>query len=268
MYPVLLHVGHWELRSYGVFVAIAVLIGIWWSAREGEHRGFSRQAIYDFAAVTLIAGFIGARLYYVILSEPQTYLQNPWEIVAVWHGGLAVQGALLAGLVAGLWYVRRHGLSFWRFSDAVIPGLILGQTVGQVACLLNGDTYGKPTTLPWAIVFTNPEAMAPLGIPLHPIQVYELLAYLMVFLVVHRVARRTNRPGAVTVTYAVLYGVARFAMEFFRAEPPTIAGIVVPQVVSVVLVVAGVISVLVLHSSAWGRQAPPVFGPSAKKRAA
>lgn len=268
MYPVLLHVGSWELRSYGVFVAIAVFVGIWWSAREGERRGFSRQAIYDFATVTLIAGFIGARLYYVLLSEPQTYLQNPWEILAVWHGGLAMQGGLLAGLLAGVWYVRRHGLPFWRFSDAVIPGLILGQTVGQIACLLNGDTYGKPTTLPWAIVFTNPEAMAPLGIPLHPIQVYELLAYLVVFVVVHRVARRTNRPGAVTVTYAVLYGVARFAMEFFRAEPPTIAGIVVPQAMSALLAAAGVVTVLVLRSKVWTRQAPPVLGASAENRAA
>ena len=268
MYPVLLHIGSWELRSYGVFVAIAVLVGTWWSAREGQRRGFPRQIVYDLATVIVIAGFIGARLYYVLFSEPKTYLAHPWEILAVWHGGLAMHGGLIAGLFVGLWVVRRYGVPFWRFGDIVIPGLILGQTVGQIACLLNGDTYGKPTTLPWAIVFTNPEAMAPLGTPLHPIQVYELLAYLAVFLVVHRVARSTRRPGAVMVTYSVLYGVVRFAMEFFRAQPPTFAGVIIPQILSVLLVAAGVTSLLVLRSSFWVRPGPSMVDEAAKNRAA
>lgn len=103
---------------------------------------------------------------------------------------------------------------------------------------------------------THPQAMAPLGVPLHPLQVYELLAYLAVFLVVHRVARSAARDGVVLLTYAVLYGAVRFAMEFFRGDPPAVAGIIVPQVVSVALVVAALASLVVLRRSVWRVQQP------------
>jgi len=256
MYPILVGLGFWQIRSYGLFVATAVLVGIWWSAREAERRGFTRSLVYDVAWTITLAGFAGARLWYALFSEPETYLARPWEILAIWHGGLSMHGALIAGTVAGAWWIRRRRLPFWRFADAVAPGLILGQAVGQIACLLNGDTYGKPADLPWAIVFRHPQAMAPLGVPLHPLQVYELLAYLAVFLVVHRVARSAARDGAVLLTYAVFYGAARFAMEFLRGDPPVVAGIIVPQVVSVALVVSAVASLLVLRRSVWRVQEP------------
>lgn len=238
MYPVLLDLGFYQLRSYGVFVAVAILTGIRYSAREARRKGLDPSVVTDGAWLIVGVALVGARLYYIAFSQPAYYLAHPFEILAVWHGGLSVHGSLLGGLLAGVWHIRRHGLSFWRFADIVAPGLILGQTVGQVACLLNGDTYGKPSTLPWAITFTDPHAMAPLGVPLHPIQIYELLAYLAVFLLVHGVARRASRDGSVILTYALTYGVARFAVEFFRGDPPVIAGIIVPQALSALLVAA------------------------------
>ncbi len=238
MYPVLFQIGSFELRSYGVFVAVGILVGGWLAAREASRRGVDPARVSDFVFIAALAGLIGSRAYFVLFSEPTWFRQHPWDIVAVWKGGMAIHGGLLAGLGAGVWFCRRHRLPFFRFADVVAPGLILGQTVGQIACLLNGDTYGRPTTLPWAITFTDPRAMAPLGVPLHPIQLYELFAYLAVFLVVWRVSRRAKREGAVSLTYAVGYGVTRFAMEFFRADPPVIAGIIVPQALSVILVAA------------------------------
>lgn len=248
MYPVLLDLGMVQLRSYGVFVALAVLSGIWFSTREARRRGVDPSLVTDGVFALIGAGLVGARLYYVALSQPAYYLANPFEILAVWHGGLAVHGGLLGGLLAGLWYVRRRGVAFWRFADIVAPGLILAQSVGQLACLLNGDTYGKPTALPWAITFTDPRAMAPLGVPLHPLQVYELLAYLVVFLVVWQVSRQATPDGSVALTYAVGYGVARFAMEFFRADPPLVAGIIIPQAVSALLVAVAL-------GAGWSRRA-------------
>jgi len=210
----------------------------WPSAREARRKGLDPALVYDFASFGGLAGLVGARLYYVLLSQPGYYLARPLEILAIWHGGLAVHGALLGGLLAGVWFIRRRGLSFWRFADIAAPGLILGQTVGQIACLLNGDTYGKPTTLPWAIPFTDPRAMAPLGVPLHPIEIYELLAYLAAFLLVWRVSQRATQDGAATLAYAVGYGITRFGLEFLRGDPPVMAGIVVPQAISVLLVAA------------------------------
>lgn len=251
MYPILLDLGWWQLRSYGVFVTLAVVVGVWWSAREGERRSFPRAVVYDFAWGVTIAGLVGARLYYVLFSEPETYLARPWEIFAVWHGGLSMHGGLIAGLLAGTWFIRRRGLPFRRFADAAVPGLILAQTVGQIACLLNGDTYGKPTSLPWAITFTDPRTLAPLGVPLHPIQIYELLAYGAVFLVVQHVARSRVADGATALTYAVLYGAARFAMEFFRGDPPAVAGIVVPQAASALLIAGGLVGAWLIRQPAW-----------------
>lgn len=258
MYPILLDLGFYQLRSYGVFVAVAILTGIWYSAREARRRGVDPSIVTDGAGLIVVAGLVGARLYYITFSQPAYYLAHPFEILAVWHGGLSVHGSLLGGLLAGVWHIRRRGLSFWRFADVVAPGLILGQTVGQIACILNGDTYGKPTALPWAITFTDPRAMAPLNVPLHPIQVYELLAYLAVFLVVWQVSRYAKQDGAVLLTYAIGYGLARFAMEFLRGDPPVVAGIIVPQALSVLLVVATLGAWLLRSPSpegaGWGRR--------------
>ncbi|MBI4608811.1 MAG: prolipoprotein diacylglyceryl transferase [Candidatus Rokubacteria bacterium] len=266
MYPVLLDLGFYELRSYGVFVAIAIVAGIWFSARGARLKGLDPSAITDASWPIVVAGLVGARLYYIAFSEPAYYLAHPFEILAVWHGGLSVHGALLGGLAAALWDIRRRGVRFWRFADAVAPGLILGQTVGQIACLLNGDTYGRPTTLPWAITFTDPRAMAPLGVPLHPIQIYELFAYLAVFLVVWQVSRHAKQDGAVILSYAVAYGVVRFAMEFFRGDPPVVAGIIVPQAMSVLLLAGALVAWLSMFAplAVPRRRAAEVAGPVAR----
>ncbi|MFQ5828435.1 MAG: prolipoprotein diacylglyceryl transferase [Candidatus Methylomirabilia bacterium] len=236
MYPVLLDFGSYQLRAYGLLVAVAVLAGIWFSTREARRKGLAPGVVEDSVLLIVGAGLVGARLYYIAFNQPAHYLANPFEILAVWRGGLSVHGALLGGLLAGLWHIRRRRLGFWRFADVLAPGLALAQALGQVACLLSGDSYGRPTALPWAITFTDPRAMAPLGIPLHPIQLYELLAYLAVFLVVLGVRRHATKDGEVILIYAGGYGIVRFAVEFFRGDPPVVAGIIVAQAVSVLLV--------------------------------
>jgi len=238
MYPVLIDVGVYQLRAYGVVVALAILSGVWVAGREARRKGLDPALVGDAVWPIVVAALAGARLYVVAFHDPASYLARPLDILAIWQGGLSVHGALLGGLLAAVWYARRRRLGFWAFGDVLAPGLILGQTLGQIACLLNGDSYGKPTTVPWAIVFTDPRALAPLDVPLHPIEIYEGLAYLAVFLVVRRVSRRATREGAVVLTYAVGYGIARFLVESFRGDPPVVAGVVVPQAVSALLVVA------------------------------
>lgn len=233
MYPVLLQIGSFELRSYGLFIAVAILVGGWLAAREAPRRGLDPARVWDFVFIAAIAGLVGSRAYFMLFSELAWFRQHPWDIAAVWKGGMAIHGGLLAGLGAGVWFCRRHRIPFFRFADIIAPGLVLAQTVGQIACLLNGDTYGKPTTLPWAITFTDPRSLAPLGVPLHPLQIYEALAYLTVFLVVWGLRHRVHREGDLFLLYVGAYAAARFAMEFLRANPPMIGGLIVPQVISV-----------------------------------
>lgn len=255
MYPVLLQLGHFELRSYGLIVALSFLVGLWLSTKGARRKGLDPRLIQDFAPYALLGGIVGARIYFVLFSDPKYFLQNPWEIFAVWRGGIGVIGSLFGGALVALWYSWKKGISFWKLGDALAPGVALGQTIGQFACLFNGDSYGKPTDLPWAITYTDPRSLAPLNIPLHPIEIYEMAAYFLVFLVVWNTRKKYSSDGFTTLTYLAAYGVARFAMEFFRGHPAIFtAGIPAAQVVSVGVILASSTGFLLLGKSRDGKR--------------
>ena len=241
MYPVVVQLGTFELRSYGIIVALSFLLGLWLSTREAKRNGLDPDLVQDFALYALLGGIIGARLYFVVFSNPAYFLQKPWEIVAVWHGGISIVGALLGGFLTALWYCRKKQLPFWRFADTLAPGVALGQAAGVIACLLNGDSYGKRADVAWAITYTDPRSMAPLNVPLHPVEIYEMAAYLLVFLLVWQTRGKTKTPGFAFLTYLAGYGAARFAVEFFRGNPAIFAwGIPAAQVFGVALVLAAI----------------------------
>ncbi|ODV10054.1 MAG: hypothetical protein ABT20_09210, partial [Rubrivivax sp. SCN 70-15] len=192
MYPVLVQLGGFELRTYGVIVALSFLSALWMGAHEAKRKGLDPRIVHDFAFYALVGGITGARLYYVALSQPAYFLQRPWEILAIWHGGLGILGGLFGGALVALWYCRSRGVSFWRLADVLAPGIGLGLTTGILGCLATGDSYGRPTDVAWAITYTDPRGMAPLGVPLHPVEFYEMAAYLLVFLIVWR-ARSASR---------------------------------------------------------------------------
>lgn len=258
MFPILFQWGGFELRTYGVVVALALLAAVWISAKEARRRGFAPELVHDFVPYALLAGIIGARLYYVLFSTPGYFLERPLEILAVWRGGIGVIGALIGVFVAAWWYCRRKKVSILSFGDMLVPGIALAQVIGQLACLANGDSYGRPTDLPWAIVYTDPRSLAPLNVALHPIEIYEMFAYLLVFLAVW--AGRARAPsGRTFMTYLLAYGVARFAVEFFRGNPALFGwGIPAAQVFSAALVAASVAGLALLKA----REAGPAPKPS------
>lgn len=250
MYPILFQFGHFGLRSYGVVVALSFFVGLWLSTKEARRKGIDPRLIQDFAVYALLGGIIGARLYFILFSDPAFYLKNPWEIFAVWHGGIGVIGSLFGGALVALWYCWKKGISFWKLGDTLTPGTALGQTVGQFACLFNGDSYGKPTDLPWAITHTDPRSLAPLNVPLHPIEIYEMAAYFMVFLIVWSTRNKYRADGFAFFTYLSAYGVARYFIEFFRGHPAIFAwGIPAAQVISAALVFASLVSFFLLGKS-------------------
>jgi len=247
MYPVLIQLGTFELRSYGIIVALSFFLGLWLSTKEAKRRGLDPGLIQDFALYALVGGIIGARIYFVLFSNPAYFLQKPWEIVAIWHGGIGIIGALLGGLVTALWYCRRKKLSFWRFADTLAPGVALGQAAGVIACLLNGDSYGKPTDLAWAITYTDPRAMAPLNVPLHPVEIYEMAIYLLVFLIVWQTRKKYQTNGFAFLTYLAGYGAARVSVEFFRGSPAIFAwDIPAAQVFGVALILISIAGLYLL----------------------
>jgi phosphatidylglycerol---prolipoprotein diacylglyceryl transferase len=258
MYPILFQIGDFELRSYGVIVALSFFVGLWMSTKEADRKGLDPKYIQDFAFYALVGGILGARLYFVLFSKPAYYLENPWEIIAIWHGGIGVIGAVLGGWLAAVWYCRANKVSFRRFADSLALGIPLGQTVGQLACLLNGDSYGKATDLPWAITFTDPRSLAPVNTPLHPIEIYEMVGYFLVFLLVWKTRKFYRADGLSFLTYLTGYGIARFSVEFFRGHPAIFAwNIPAAQVFGVALVLASVAGFYLLARAA---ETPHGFG--------
>lgn len=248
MYPILFQAGGFELRTYSVVVLLAFLAALWISVKEARRRGLPPQLVQDFVPYALLGGIVGARLYYIAFSKPTHYLANPLEIFAIWHGGISVIGSLIGGFIAALWYCRRRGVSILSFGDTLVPGIALGQALGQFACLANGDSYGRPTDLPWAIVYSDPRSLAPLGVPLHPIEIYEMLAYFIVFAVLW-ITRKNNAAGRTFLTYLGAYGVARFAMEFFRGDPAMLGwGLPAAQVLSAFLVAIAIAGHAILQT--------------------
>lgn len=261
MYPILIQLGHFPLRTYGVVVALLFLLALWLSSREAKRRDIDPALIKDFAFYALFGGIAGARLYFIVFSDPAYFLDRPWEILAVWHGGLGIIGAIFGGLLTALWYCRKKNLPFWRLADVLAPGIILGQAVGILACLATGDSYGRPTDLAWAITYTDPRAMAPQNVALHPVEIYEMAAYFLVFILVWGARAKSKVEGSVFLTYLAGYGAARLFVEFFRGNPAIFAwGIPAAQVFGVALLLMSIAGVFVIRSRANATPLPSAIG--------
>ncbi len=224
MHPILLSIGAFEIRTYGVVVLVSFLFALWVSAQEAKRKALDPRLVWDFAIYALIGGIVGARMYYILFSGHGGLLEDPWEFFAVWRGGIGIIGALLGGTVAAVWYCRSRRISFLAFADVLAPGMALGQTVGQLACLANGDSYGRPTDLTWAIVYTDPRSLAPLNVPLHPIELYEMAAYFGLFVLLWFARNRLRTRGSLFLLYLGGYGITRFVMDFFRGSPAIVPG--------------------------------------------
>lgn len=263
MYPILLRVGNFELRSYGVVIALAFLTAYLLARREAVRRGMNPRLVEDFAFQAIVFGILGARLYYIAFFDPGMFLRQPLMVLAIWNGGLAIHGALLGGLLTGIWFCRKHRISFWIFADTLAPALILGQAIGRFACFMNGDAYGIPTTLPWAITFTDPHALAPLGVPLHPTQLYEMGLDLILFGLLWALRRRPLFRGHLFLLYAGGYAVIRFLVETFRGDQLQFAGgVSAAQTLSVLVLVGTLVTVALLRQTVQREEKGPRFTKS------
>jgi phosphatidylglycerol:prolipoprotein diacylglycerol transferase len=237
--PMIAHVGPFTLTWFGLFVALAIVAGWWLGLREARRRGLEVEKVQSLIFWSLLGGIAGARLFHVVDRWDQ-YASDPIRALYVWEGGLAIYGGLVGGVLTGFLYAWRSGLPVWRMADAAAPGLILGQALGRLACISNGDAYGSPTDLPWAFVYTNPMSMVPgdlLGTPLHPYAVYEMIFDLALFGLLWRLRSVFKTDGMLFLTYAGVYAVGRFLLSFFRMEQAWFFGLQEAQVVALAVLV-------------------------------
>ncbi len=183
----------------------------------------------------VVAGLLGARLFHVLDHWPHEFAANPIRALYVWEGGLAIWGGVAGGLLAAALLARRRGWRLPRLLDAVAPGLVLAQAIGRVACIITGDAVGGPTTGPFGLAYTSPQAMVPqLGVYYTPMPVYEIVANLAIFAVVWRLRRRSLPDGALFLVYLALYSLMRFILAFTSAYQIVAFGLTQSQLVALV----------------------------------
>ena len=233
MYPELFSIGPLTIHSFGVMMALAFVTAglvLVWQLRK---KGIDPQITYSLVIAAIIGGMVGAKVHYLII-HPDQFSQAVFSGRGlVWYGGL-MGGALAVTLVA--W---RSKYRVAVIADAAAPALAVAYAVGRMGCFLNGDDYGKPSGLPWAMAF--PKGDPPTTTLVHPTQLYEILASLAIFaILVWVLAPRLKRVGVLIWSYLCLAGVERFLVEFVRTNQPVLLGLTQQQWISVGLVVVGV----------------------------
>jgi phosphatidylglycerol:prolipoprotein diacylglycerol transferase len=234
--PILFSIGHFHLRWYSLIVLAAASAGLWLIAREADRKGFPKDGIFDIAIWVFLGGLVGARLFHVIDHWPDVFSKDPGRILAIWEGGLAIWGAVVGGFVPLALLAWRRGWHLPRLLDAFAPGLVLGQAIGRVACVITGDAMGKPTSGPIGFAYSNPEAMVPqLGVYYTPTPVFEIVLNLSILALLWRLRSVRWPDGALFLVYLILYSLGRFGITFWSSYREFFLGLNQAQVVSLVM---------------------------------
>jgi len=270
MLPRLFHLGGYSQSTYGVLVALAFLVALAVIAREARRAGLNSDAIVNLGILCGLSAMVGAKLM-MYLVDISYYVHNPREIftMASLQAGGVFYGGLIAALIVAVVYMRRHKLPALATADVFAPGIALGHAIGRLGCFCAGCCWGLRTNLPWGVTFTNPRAYdtvgVPLGVKLHPTQLYESAAEFVIFGILYWRIRRPHAPGAIISLYLILYSTARFLVEFVRyhEQPNPFGGpLNTSQWISLALAALGV-AYFVRHA---GRSAAPARKLQARTR--
>ncbi len=223
MHPILFSIGSFRLPSYGFLLAIALVAALLVIVRLGRREGLQTHVLVDFSTWIILVALVGAKVL-MIVSDWSSYASDPREIFSLdtLQAGGVFYGGFIAAVLFSWWYTRAHHLPVLKVFDVYAPGIALGQSIGRLGCFAAGDDYGKPTHMPWGVVFKDPYAHqvggVPLNVALHPVQLYESAATLLIFGLLMWFYPHKRRDGHVFLAYLTLYAGARFILEFFRGD--------------------------------------------------
>jgi phosphatidylglycerol:prolipoprotein diacylglycerol transferase len=263
MYPEIFRIGSFPINTYGVFLALAFLCAILITVKLGARDGLPREKIYDLCLWMLLCSLIGSKIL-MLFTEPE-YRDHPLQLISLdfLRSGGVFYGGLIGAILSGYFLMRRYQLPWWKTADACAPGIAIGNFFGRQGCFAAGCCWGKPTTLPWGVKFTelgHEITGVPIDVRLHPTQLYESFAMLIVFFFLLWLHRHRRFNGQVILLYALLYSVIRFAIEFLRDDPrgdlfglTTLTSLSTSQLISLVVGAAALV-LLVLR---WRNAATP-----------
>ena len=255
MYPILFRIGSFPINTYGVFLALAFLCAIFVAVRLAARDGLPKEKIYDLCLWLLLSSLVGSKLL-MLFTEPE-YRANPKLLFSLdfLRSGGVFYGGLIGALLTGFFLMRRWKLPWWKTADACAPGIALGNFFGRQGCFSAGCCWGKPTTLPWGVQFTEAGheiTGVPIGVHLHPTQLYESFTMLIVFFFLLWLHKKKKFSGQVILAYAVIYATVRFLIEFVRDDPrgdvlglTTLTGLSTSQLIGLVVGIGALILLIV-----------------------
>lgn len=235
-------VGPLSIHWYGVMYALAFFIGYFVirAIARRKQLPLSDADLGDLITNLMVGVILGGRLGYIVFYGLSTYLKNPLEIFAIWHGGMSFHGGAIGTVLAGWLFCRKHGLRFLQLADTVIVAVPLGLALGRLGNFINAELWGRPSGMPWAMVFpTDPSRL-----PRHPSQLYEFgLEGILLFLLLWFFSRRPRPDGATFGLFLIGYSAFRFIVEFFRNPDPQLGLVLGPlsmgQLLSIPMVLLG-----------------------------
>ena len=265
MFPRLLTTPWFTVHTFGVFLALAYASALGWLVRGARRSGLNEDTIASLGLSAIVGALVGAKALMVVRSFAE-YARAPSEL---WSASFLASagdfyGGFIGGVAASAIFFRRHReLAFWRVADLCAPAIALGQAIGRIGCFMAGDDYGRATRVGWAVTFTDSDAAriggAPLGVPLHPVQLYESAVCLGLFVLLLRLARRTRMAGDVILAYTLLYASARFGLEYFRGDADrgfVFGGLLsTSQFIALVMIAISLSLLVYRHSIGFGRAA-------------
>ncbi|MDP4012482.1 MAG: prolipoprotein diacylglyceryl transferase [Candidatus Nanoarchaeia archaeon] len=235
--PVLFSVAGFEIRYYGMIIVLSLLIAYFMLPLLAKKQkiNLSKAQIEDLILYAAISALIGARLFIVLFYHPSFYLSNPLEILKIWKGGVSFHGALVFGLAAVYYFCRKHKLKFLEVIDLMIIPTALGFALGRMGNFINGELYGRITSVPWAVKFQNAEGFR------HPSQLYESAKNFLIFTTLFFLSKKKQKPGILLATFLIMYSILRFLIEFVREPELYIGFLTMGQFLNIFMFIAGIL---------------------------
>jgi phosphatidylglycerol---prolipoprotein diacylglyceryl transferase len=268
MYPILFEIAGFPVYTYGVLLAAAYLLGLQLAIVRARRLGLDPNRVMDLGIWIIVSALVGAKLLLLVV-EWDTYSQNRAELWTLLRSGGVFYGGLILAVLTAMFYMWRHRLPIWPVSDAFAPGIALGHVIGRLGCFFAGCCFGRPTSVPWAVTFHSDYASrnvgTPLGIPIHPTQLYEAGAELIILGILIALERRGRAfAGRTFWGYLLLYGISRFVIEFYRGDSRGAIGTLsTSQFVSLLIVPLSIVMLIVL-----ARRPDPAPKAAASRRTA
>ncbi len=237
MHPIIFEIFGIKVFSYGLMMAIGMVMGIITATYLAKKSNINPDEIFNLAFVIIVFSILGARLFYII-ENIDYYARHPLEIILLNKGGLVFYGGLAGGFLSGYVYIKKNKLPLLKIADIFFTALPLGQAFGRIGCFLNGCCYGKPTGASWGVVF--PPNSIPFNhykdfILIHPVQLYNSTANFIIFLILFTIYDEKKYDGSIACFYGILYSISRFMTEFYRGDEGRMLGLTIAQWISIMV---------------------------------